>query len=1362
MAPREPRALILIALLLIPSALWALDLVREARANPGPVVIGSISIPSNLIQHSPTNYTLYSPALAINVVWDGTYAYCRLLNPSAPEPWRAYPISYWMMWSFQFLSKSGQWMEDAPSAVSFSNAVQNASGAFLTQVLTLPSTGSTAKIVYKLLGDRLKWDLELTSGRGLQWKFVYRLDGIPSANKRVKSDALKRITFIDLGLAKNLTFAYDDVPSQYQVSDLYDEANHKFFFEISLGALSAGQTVRIDPTIITTTSTYAISGNHQKQIFFDGTYYWVLLHNYYYYSSDGTTWSSAAESLGGRYVSIWVDGTTIYAVYTYLDPSGYYSGPRFRKGTKSGTTITWGSEVWIDSIPVSDDCVFEDSCASICKATDGKLWVAYFLAYVQYCIEATYYYRKLNVKYSADDGATWSDAEVLYSSYNYGTPNNNYLCRPAIVPLANGTVMVIVNRNGNLYSYLSSNNWATYTIDSTVSGSMDTSFSAIGDPVDGKARVLFQDSDGTIDYAEWTGSGWAVTNAIASAGKYPLLTKLSGGYVALWCDSASPPTSISYRRLSNSGAWDPSPTTLVSGRTNGIYPRYGIQSNYEFAATNQLMLFWSEKASSPYDLVFEKATITFTTTTTAWVYGNQTVYSTRIRSYGGLVGYWRLDEGSGTTAADSSGNGNTGTLVNGPTWVSGRYGNALSFDGADDRVQLTSQPPLTDGFSFAAWVKRAGGTTHQEIFNNNQFFVRIQPYSEDSNQPFEAFVKLSDESIEPRANSGVASTPGTWFFIVVTWDKNYLKIYVNGELKGSSARAGNLTSTTVTAQIGAGEQTTLTCNYWNGTIDEVRIYNRALSADEVLRLYQGYEVGWITTTLQAQTTNLTTTTSALATTTSTRTYSATVRATAIARTTETTSTSFLTFYNTTRNTVASNSTSTTATVTTTHTTTVPIGTATTTAGDTTIVVITNAVTTVFHADYGVLVTPWQKFYDLITTTIRTLYGLLIHEEIQVLHDPPRIRPGSISVNGSYGTQYPFIGFNATYLAYDDPASGATFYAWDGNRCVGTAMAGPNGLVNLQLNCTLHGSGVIKLNGTGFGLPTASDVFLPYNISISQPRFSSLPSNWKSGESCSISVSFVNQAHLNNTALKIENCRIRVQILSQSGAVICQSDSTLFDIPTGTTEAIASIFVSDIPSSGFYTLKAQVIQFGSEWILGEASAPIYISVGTGGGGGGSTTLPSLSLMISKVQALSVKPGGSAEADIPISFSGSTTASITSVDFSGPGSEWLSVVSQLPLRLEADASGGRGSIRVRVSPPPNAKPGSYKVSVLLKAESAGSLAQASAPLEFSVEPSAPAAQPSGGAAFGGEEMMLLAALGGFVALLVLSAKPKRRAR
>jgi hypothetical protein len=58
----------------------------------------------------------------------------------------------------------------------------------------------------------------------------------------------------------------------------------------------------------------------------------------------------------------------------------------------------------------------------------------------------------------------------------------------------------------------------------------------------------------------------------------------------------------------------------------------------------------------------------------------------------GLVGYWSFDDGTGTIASDSSGNGNNGTLVNGPTWIaSGEIAGALFFDGVDDYVSFTSQ-----------------------------------------------------------------------------------------------------------------------------------------------------------------------------------------------------------------------------------------------------------------------------------------------------------------------------------------------------------------------------------------------------------------------------------------------------------------------------------------------------------------------------------------------------------------------------------------------------------------------------------------------------------------------------------------------
>ena len=205
----------------------------------------------------------------------------------------------------------------------------------------------------------------------------------------------------------------------------------------------------------------------------------------------------------------------------------------------------------------------------------------------------------------------------------------------------------------------------------------------------------------------------------------------------------------------------------------------------------------------------------------------------------GLVGCWTFDEGSGTTAYDSSGNGNDGTLVLADNavsdaWVSGKYGSALSFDGVDDYVALAEQPPITDGFTFCAWVKRNGDSpATQEVFNNHRFFLRTMPEGENSGNPFEAFVNLADGTVEPRANSGVASTIGQWFFVAATWDKTTLSIYVNGELEGTSTRTGELSSTVVEARIGRGEQTNVNANPFNGVIDEVAFFDVVLEAKDI-------------------------------------------------------------------------------------------------------------------------------------------------------------------------------------------------------------------------------------------------------------------------------------------------------------------------------------------------------------------------------------------------------------------------------------------------------------------------------------------------------------------------------------------------
>jgi acylphosphatase len=72
----------------------------------------------------------------------------------------------------------------------------------------------------------------------------------------------------------------------------------------------------------------------------------------------------------------------------------------------------------------------------------------------------------------------------------------------------------------------------------------------------------------------------------------------------------------------------------------------------------------------------------------------------------GLVGYWKLDENTGTSAADLSGNGNTGTLTSGPTWSTGKFGAALSFDGVNDVVSMGNVMNIgTNNATFSAWIK---------------------------------------------------------------------------------------------------------------------------------------------------------------------------------------------------------------------------------------------------------------------------------------------------------------------------------------------------------------------------------------------------------------------------------------------------------------------------------------------------------------------------------------------------------------------------------------------------------------------------------------------------------------------------------
>ena len=204
----------------------------------------------------------------------------------------------------------------------------------------------------------------------------------------------------------------------------------------------------------------------------------------------------------------------------------------------------------------------------------------------------------------------------------------------------------------------------------------------------------------------------------------------------------------------------------------------------------------------------------------------------------GLVGRWNLDEGSGPTAADSSGNGNNGTLTNGPVWVDGKYGKALQFDGVNDYVDAGNGATLnwgTGGFTVELWAKISGVSTDFTHLVSKPYNYWLDLGSGANAGKQVAFYMNTGSNY----SSGYAELTGNvWHHIAGVGDNTdkSLKIYVDGVLRNSGAFTGSPTPTTNNLVIGA----LAGARYVNGVIDEVRIYNRSLSGDEIGKLYSLY------------------------------------------------------------------------------------------------------------------------------------------------------------------------------------------------------------------------------------------------------------------------------------------------------------------------------------------------------------------------------------------------------------------------------------------------------------------------------------------------------------------------------------------
>ena len=196
----------------------------------------------------------------------------------------------------------------------------------------------------------------------------------------------------------------------------------------------------------------------------------------------------------------------------------------------------------------------------------------------------------------------------------------------------------------------------------------------------------------------------------------------------------------------------------------------------------------------------------------------------------GLVAAYGFDEGSGTTVTDASGNGNNGTITNATWAASGKYGKALQFNGTNALVTIPDAASLhlSSGMTLEAWVNPStvNANWRDVIYKGNDNFY-LEATSSNSSRPDAGLIAGGSYADA----FGTAALPAnTWSYLTETYDGSTLRLYVNGTQVASTAHTGSIATSTNPLQIGGDS---LYGQYFAGLIDEVRVYNVALTATQI-------------------------------------------------------------------------------------------------------------------------------------------------------------------------------------------------------------------------------------------------------------------------------------------------------------------------------------------------------------------------------------------------------------------------------------------------------------------------------------------------------------------------------------------------
>jgi len=198
-----------------------------------------------------------------------------------------------------------------------------------------------------------------------------------------------------------------------------------------------------------------------------------------------------------------------------------------------------------------------------------------------------------------------------------------------------------------------------------------------------------------------------------------------------------------------------------------------------------------------------------------------------------LVAYWPMNENLGTTVSDASGNGNDASLLNGGAWAAGPIASAVDLDGQNDWMLVTDPGAgwildLPSALTITAWVRPDSSSGQSKFVSKDNSYEFQMGHAGAGRYS----IRLNN------SGGGAGSTPvaaGQWQHLVASWDGQTVRYYYNGEPDGSSAFQATLAANNNHIGIGARPPGS---NFLGGAIDEVRIYDGALTGAEVRALYE--------------------------------------------------------------------------------------------------------------------------------------------------------------------------------------------------------------------------------------------------------------------------------------------------------------------------------------------------------------------------------------------------------------------------------------------------------------------------------------------------------------------------------------------